>query len=57
WFFNSSIAEQNNVWLGGYSSIVREMGSVKYNFFLDEMIRCKNKLILSKLQSYNPGVL
>ncbi|KAF7297871.1 hypothetical protein HMN09_01007900 [Mycena chlorophos] len=33
WFFNSSVAEQTNVWLGGFHSILREMGAVKYNFF------------------------
>ncbi|KAE9382721.1 hypothetical protein BT96DRAFT_786595, partial [Gymnopus androsaceus JB14] len=49
WVFNSSVAEQNNVWLGGYLALVREMGFVKYNFFLDEMIRRKNELILAKL--------
>lgn len=38
WYFNTSIAEQTNIWLGGYHAIVREMLPVKYNFFLDEMI-------------------
>ncbi|KAG1774919.1 hypothetical protein EV702DRAFT_1180541 [Suillus placidus] len=33
WFFNSSIAEQVNVWLGGYHNIVREMLPDKYDFF------------------------
>jgi hypothetical protein len=33
WFFNTSIAEQTNVWLGGYHSICREMLPAKYNFF------------------------
>lgn len=42
WFFNTSIAEQTNVWLGGYHSICREMTAVKYEFFLDEMIRMRN---------------
>ncbi|KAF7308041.1 hypothetical protein MKEN_01166400 [Mycena kentingensis (nom. inval.)] len=51
WFFNSSIAEQTNVWLGGYHSILREMGCVKFNFFLDEMILRKNKLTVAKLEA------
>ncbi|KAI1782053.1 hypothetical protein LXA43DRAFT_1151824 [Ganoderma leucocontextum] len=49
WFFNSSIAEQTNVWFGGYHAIVREMTAVKYDFFLDEVIKDKNKLTRSKL--------
>ncbi|KAJ7354118.1 hypothetical protein DFH08DRAFT_691424 [Mycena albidolilacea] len=49
WFFNTSIAEQTNVWLGGYHSICREMLPAKYNFFLDEMIRLRNELTVAKL--------
>ncbi|KAJ7350894.1 hypothetical protein DFH08DRAFT_695269 [Mycena albidolilacea] len=49
WFFNTSIAEQTNVWLGGYQSICREMLPVKYNFFLDEMIRLHNQTIVANL--------
>ena len=44
WRFNLSRAEQTNVWFGGYHAIVREMGAVKYEFFLDEMIMQKNIL-------------
>lgn len=44
WYFNSSIAEQTNVWLGGYHSICREMKVDKYRFFLDEMVMRKNRL-------------
>ncbi|KAI0689098.1 hypothetical protein BC835DRAFT_1308521 [Cytidiella melzeri] len=51
WFFNSSIAEQTNVWLGGFHSICREMHVVKYNFFLDEMIMRRNKLTFAKLEA------
>lgn len=49
WFFNSSVAEQTNVWLGGYHSICHEMLPVKYNFFLDEMICLWNQQIVAKL--------
>jgi hypothetical protein len=49
WYFNSSIAEQTNVWLGGYHAICREMLVDKYTFFLDEMIFQKNKLTMAKL--------
>jgi len=50
WWFNTSIAEQVNVWLGGYHSICREMLPVKYNFFLDEMIRLRNVEIVKQLK-------
>ncbi|KAJ7674269.1 hypothetical protein B0H14DRAFT_3687488 [Mycena olivaceomarginata] len=49
WFFNTSVAEQTNVWLGGYHSMCREMLPVKYNFFLDEMIRLRNEAVVAKL--------
>ena len=51
WLFNSSIAEQTNVWLGGYHAMLREMGTVKFNFFLDEMIMRKNRMTKAKLES------
>ena len=50
WYFNSSIAEQMNVWLGGYHAIVWEMLLVKYNFFLDEMIACHNQALVLKMK-------
>jgi len=37
WYFNTSIAEQTNVWLGGFHSICREMSVDKYKFFLNEI--------------------
>ncbi|KAJ7089594.1 hypothetical protein C8R44DRAFT_892286 [Mycena epipterygia] len=50
WFFNTSVAEQTNVWLGGYHAMCREMLPVKYSFFLDEMIRPRNQLTVAKLR-------
>jgi hypothetical protein len=50
WYFNSSIAEQTNVWLGGYHSMCREMRADRYTFFLDEMILRKNRLVRKKLE-------
>jgi hypothetical protein len=55
WYFNSSIAEQTNVWLGGYHSICREMLPDKYDFFLDEMILHKNRMTRKKLESDGHG--
>ncbi|KIM40257.1 hypothetical protein M413DRAFT_413786 [Hebeloma cylindrosporum] len=49
WYFNSSIAEQTNVWLGGFHAIVREMLHDRYNFFLDEMILLRNRMTQAKL--------
>ena len=49
WFFNSSVAEQTNAWLGGYQSICREMTAHRFNFFLDEMIRRRNIITKKKL--------
>jgi hypothetical protein len=50
WFFDSSIAEKTNVLLGGYHSILHEMAVGKYNFFLNEMILRKNRLIKIMLE-------
>jgi hypothetical protein len=56
WYFNSSIAEQTNVWFGGYHAICQEMGVDKFNFFLDEMIFRRNEDVREKLvqQNRNP---
>jgi hypothetical protein len=50
WYFNLSIAEQTNVWLGGYHSICREMAIDKFHFFLDEMIMRRNRMTKVKLE-------
>jgi hypothetical protein len=50
WYFNTSIAEQNNVWLGGFHSMCRKMTAVKFDFFLDEMIVMRNRKTLARLQ-------
>ena len=50
WYFNSFIAKQTNVWLGGYQSICQEMTAHHFNFFLDEMIHQRNIITKSKLK-------
>jgi hypothetical protein len=50
WYFNLSIAEQTNVWLGGFQAICREMLPDKYDFYLDEMILQRNKITKVKLE-------
>ena len=42
WTFNSSAAEQANVWFGKFLPVVREMSEENFNFFLDEMISIHN---------------
>ncbi|OJT10707.1 hypothetical protein TRAPUB_12773, partial [Trametes pubescens] len=49
WFFNTSIAEQTNVWAGGFAPILREMIAVKYDFFMDEMIKERNAITKERL--------
>ncbi|KAH6899597.1 hypothetical protein BKA70DRAFT_1115499 [Coprinopsis sp. MPI-PUGE-AT-0042] len=51
WWFNTSICEQINAWLGGFHSMVREMYEDRYDFFLDEMIIMRNEATLAKLKS------
>jgi len=50
WFFNTSIVEQTNTWLGGYHSMCREMLPEKYDFFLDEMARLQNIEVIQRLE-------
>lgn len=50
WTFNTSIAEQTNVWFGSFLSICREMLSDRYNFFLDEMVKRRNRWMISELE-------
>jgi hypothetical protein len=57
WRFNSSMAEETNVWLDGFQSIVREMQSDRFSFFLDEMIKRRNRMVIDSLErsGKNPG--
>ncbi len=55
WYFNSSIAEQTNVWIGGYHSICQEMLVDKYEFFLDDMIIHRNDILTAKLHHTSTG--
>ncbi|KIJ60382.1 hypothetical protein HYDPIDRAFT_98972 [Hydnomerulius pinastri MD-312] len=50
WRFNTSICEQTNVWLGGFQAILRDMGVHRYNFYLDEMIKRRNRYVISELE-------
>ncbi|TFK85189.1 hypothetical protein K466DRAFT_495238 [Polyporus arcularius HHB13444] len=50
WLFNSSAAEQGNVWFGKFMPVVREMSEIHYNFFLDEMILIHNEQRVALLE-------
>ncbi|TBU37062.1 hypothetical protein BD309DRAFT_1005086 [Dichomitus squalens] len=49
WIFNSSAAEMTNAWLGGFQAMVREMRAAHYDFFLDEVIKWRNRLTIEEL--------
>ncbi|KAF6756540.1 hypothetical protein DFP72DRAFT_846432 [Ephemerocybe angulata] len=51
WRFNSSAAEQTNNWFGKYLQMTREMEAVHYNFFLDEMIKQRNQILVNELRA------
>ncbi|KAI0037501.1 hypothetical protein FA95DRAFT_94308 [Auriscalpium vulgare] len=51
WVFNSSAAEQANVWMGGYLAIAREMLAYRFDFFFDEMIKRRNERVVAKLRA------
>ena len=57
WRFNSSAAEQVNAWYGRFQAIVRELQVDRYNFFLNEMVKRRNRLIVDELErrGYNPS--
>jgi len=50
WQFNTSIAEQTNAWIGGFQAMVRQMEVAYYNFFLDEMVKRRNRFIVEELE-------
>jgi hypothetical protein len=56
WRFNSSAAEQVNAWYGRFQAIVRELQVDRYNFFLNEMVKQRNRLIIDDLvkRGHNP---
>lgn len=50
WIFNASAAELTNIWYGGFASMCRNMHSIKYNFFLEEMVALRNEWLIKKLE-------
>lgn len=61
YYFNSSVAEQTNVWFSAFHNICREMTPIKYDFFLDEMILRRNRVTVATLHTrgkrpYHPPI-
>ncbi|KDQ12188.1 hypothetical protein BOTBODRAFT_89130, partial [Botryobasidium botryosum FD-172 SS1] len=56
WVFNSSVAEQTNSWFEGFHAMCRAMLVDRYNFFLDEMIKLRNRWMVDELEKkgHNP---
>ena len=50
WRVNSSICEKTNAWFGRFLPIVREMEATRYGFFLNEMIKRRNRHTFEKLK-------
>ena len=43
------MAEQTNAWYGGFLAVVRDMQADRYEFFFDEMIKRRNRMIVKEL--------
>ena len=50
WQFNSSAVEQVNAWYGCFQAIVQELQVDRYNFFLNKMIKQRNRSIVHDLE-------
>lgn len=48
WVFNSSAAEQINSWFGRFLPVVRDMLPHHFDFFLDEMIKQRNRITVAE---------
>lgn len=48
-----------NAWFGGFQALVREMREDRYNFFLDEMVKQRNRMTVRDLvnRGTNPLLL
>lgn len=51
WKINTSICEQTNGWLGGFQAILRDMEATRFNFYLDEMIKRRNRYVVKGLKA------
>ena len=51
WWFNLLVVEMTNMWFGGFHFIVCKIHKDRYDFFLDEMIRWHNMMIVDGLHA------
>ncbi|KIJ92837.1 hypothetical protein K443DRAFT_64210, partial [Laccaria amethystina LaAM-08-1] len=49
--FNSQVCEQLNAWLAGYESILKQMTSKIFNWFIHTMIVYHVKHVFTKIES------
>ena len=49
WTINMSICEQTNRWINGFQPVLRDMEVTRYNFYLDEMVKRRNRFVVSTL--------
>jgi len=51
WKINMSSCEQCNAWLVGFQAILRDMEGTRYCFYLDEMIKQRNRYTIHGLEA------
>jgi len=51
WKINTSICEQTNRWIVGYQAILRDMEGTRFNFYLDKMVKRKNRFKVWDLEA------
>ncbi|KAF9559701.1 hypothetical protein CPC08DRAFT_637451, partial [Agrocybe pediades] len=51
WKFNTSVCEQTNSWLVGYQAILRDMEAGRFCFYLDEMVKRRNRFKVRDLEN------
>ncbi|KAF8158569.1 hypothetical protein B0H34DRAFT_656485 [Crassisporium funariophilum] len=49
WQINMSVCKQTNGWVGGYQAILCDMESTRYNFYLDKLIKRRNRYTVKEL--------
>ena len=50
WQFNLSAAEQTNTWYGHFLAIVHNIQADQCKFFLDDMIKWQNRMVVMELK-------
>ncbi|EJU04221.1 hypothetical protein DACRYDRAFT_40663, partial [Dacryopinax primogenitus] len=50
WMFNSLACKQTNAWICKYQGQLQEMSAIRFKFFLDEVIKVRNEVIIEGLE-------